>query len=65
MGIGHQFLGWNRRYGMKIHASHYIGINSVDDLAKCKIRDLAEKVRVSEKIVSTWIENANELLSAK
>jgi len=42
-----------------------IGINSVEDLAKCKIRDLAEKVGVSEKIVSTWIENASELLSAE
>jgi len=42
-----------------------IGINSVDDLAKCKIKDLAEKVGVSEKIVSTWIENASGLLSAE
>jgi len=42
-----------------------IGIDSVEDLAKCKINDLVEKIGVSEKIVSTWIENANELLSAK
>jgi len=53
-------VGRKRSEGLKD-----IGINSVEDLAECKIDDLAEKVGVSEKIISTWIENASELLSAE
>jgi large subunit ribosomal protein L15 len=42
-----------------------VGINAVEDLAKCATKDLAEKVGVSEKIALAWIENANELLLTK
>jgi large subunit ribosomal protein L15 len=42
-----------------------IGISSVEDLAKCEPKDLAEKVGVSEKMASKWIKNASELLSIR
>lgn len=41
-----------------------IGINSVDDLAKWKPDDLAEKTGVSEKTTSKWVKSASELSSA-
>lgn len=41
------------------------GIDSVKDLAEYSPKDLADKVGVSEKIVSRWIKNAKETLSRK
>ena len=41
------------------------GVNSADELAKCNSKDLAEKLGVSEKIVSRWIRNANEIVANK
>jgi DNA-binding protein len=38
------------------------GVSSVQDLAKCDARDLSEKLQVSEKRVSTWIEDAKKSL---
>ena len=40
------------------------GISSVRELAKSS-EDLAQKIGVSEKIVSKWIKNANEILTEK
>ena len=36
------------------------GISSVQDLAKCNSQDLSEKLQVSEKMVSKWIEEAKK-----
>lgn len=41
------------------------GVNSADELAKCNSKDLAEKLGISEKIVSRWIRNANEIVANK
>lgn len=38
------------------------GVSSVQDLAKCDARDLSDKLQVSEKRVSTWIEDAKKAL---
>ena len=40
-----------------------IGINSVEELVGYKVKDLAKKVDISEKIVSKWIENTRILFS--
>jgi predicted flap endonuclease-1-like 5' DNA nuclease len=39
-----------------------LGINSVDELANASAKDIAEKLKVSPKIVDKWIENAKELV---
>jgi DNA-binding protein len=36
------------------------GISSVQDLAKCNSQDLSEKLQVSEKMVSKWVEEAKK-----
>jgi DNA-binding protein len=38
------------------------GIDSIKNLADCDAKDLSEKLHVSEKQVSTWIENAKKSL---
>lgn len=38
------------------------GFDSVKRLAESKPEEIAEKIRVSEKRASTWIENASEIL---
>jgi len=40
-----------------------LGIDSVHELTECSPEDLAQKVGVSEKTASAWIENASEILS--
>lgn len=42
-----------------------VGIDSVYKLAECDPSELSQKIVVSEKTVSKWIENAKELLSQK
>jgi len=39
-----------------------VGIDSIHELAECDPEDLAQEVGISEKMASTWIENANEIL---
>ena len=41
------------------------GVKSADELARCDSKDLAKKLGVSEKIVSRWIRNANEILAGR
>ncbi|MGD0995976.1 MAG: helix-hairpin-helix domain-containing protein [Candidatus Bathyarchaeia archaeon] len=38
-----------------------IGINSVDDLAKASVEDLAKRLKVSPKIVAKWVASAKQL----
>jgi predicted flap endonuclease-1-like 5' DNA nuclease len=39
-----------------------LGINSVDELAQASAKDLAEKLKISSKIVEKWIAGAKELV---
>ena len=39
-----------------------LGINSVDDLSNASAKMIAEKLKISPKIVSKWIDNAKELV---
>lgn len=39
-----------------------VGIDSIHGLAECEPEDLAQEVGISEKMASTWVENANEIL---
>jgi predicted flap endonuclease-1-like 5' DNA nuclease len=39
-----------------------LGINSVDELAQASAKDLAEKLKISLKIVEKWITGAKELV---
>jgi predicted flap endonuclease-1-like 5' DNA nuclease len=39
-----------------------IGINSVDELAKASVEDIATKLKISPKIVEKWIAGAKELV---
>jgi predicted flap endonuclease-1-like 5' DNA nuclease len=39
-----------------------LGINSVDDLAKASIEDLAKSLKTSPKIVAKWVASAKQLL---
>ena len=39
------------------------GINSVEELAKSKPKEISERVGVSENIAFRWIENADDFLS--
>ncbi len=38
-----------------------LGINTVDDLAKASVEDLAKSLKVSPKIVAKWVAGAKEL----
>jgi predicted flap endonuclease-1-like 5' DNA nuclease len=38
-----------------------IGINSVDDLAKASVEDVAKRLKVSPKIVAKWVASAKQL----
>lgn len=42
-----------------------IGIHSIEDLAKADPKELAAKLKVSEKLTSTWIEEARSIVSKK
>ncbi|MBS7641733.1 MAG: helix-hairpin-helix domain-containing protein [Candidatus Bathyarchaeia archaeon] len=42
-----------------------IGIHSIEDLAKADPKELAVKLKVSEKLTSTWIEEARSIVSRK
>ena len=39
-----------------------LGINSVDELANASAKNIAEKLKVSPKIVDKWIDNAKEIV---
>lgn len=39
-----------------------LGITSVEDLAKASAEDLAAKLKISQKIVSKWVEEAKGLI---
>jgi predicted flap endonuclease-1-like 5' DNA nuclease len=39
-----------------------LGINSVGELANASAKNIAEKLKVSPKIVDKWIDNAKELV---
>ena len=39
-----------------------VGIDSIHELTECDPEDLAQEVGISEKMASSWIENANEIL---
>ena len=54
-----QVKGIGEKRAMQLKA---LGINSVDELANASAKNIAEKLKVSPKIVDKWIDNAKELV---
>jgi predicted flap endonuclease-1-like 5' DNA nuclease len=52
-----QVKGIGEKRAMQLKA---LGINSVDELANASAKDIAEKLKVSPKIVDKWIDNAKK-----
>ncbi len=53
-------IGSKRAEKLKVH-----GVNSVQDLANCDPKGLSEKLEISEKRVSKWIDEAEKLSNNK
>jgi predicted flap endonuclease-1-like 5' DNA nuclease len=54
-----QVKGIGEKRAMQLKA---LGIDSVDELANASAKNIAEKLKVSPKIVDKWIDNAKELV---
>src|SRR4030042_1962036 len=54
-----QVKGIGEKRAMQLKA---LGINSVDELANASAKNIAEKLKVSPKIVDKWINSAKELV---
>jgi predicted flap endonuclease-1-like 5' DNA nuclease len=39
-----------------------LGINSVGDLSKASVKNIANKLKISPKIVGSWVANSKELV---